>query len=254
MLRLLVLILLLANGLYFAWSQGYLRDYGWEPAPQSEPQRLDQQVKPQVLRILNATEAQRAQEQAAAASAQAAASAATAEASAPAPALPAASAPLPVPVPPITSEVVATECWQAGPFVPAQAAALRKALEARFPAQAWQLQPEPVRWLVYMGRYPTMDALLKKRKELGALNLQFEAIRNPALEPGLSLGAFTTPEQAQAELARVGQRGVRTAKVVREVEEGNMVTLKLPALAPSERPKLQALTPALAGKTLQSCG
>lgn len=251
MLRLLVLILLLANGLYFAWSQGYLRDYGWEPAQQSEPQRLDQQVKPQALRILNATEAQRAQEQAAAASAQVAASAAV---SAPAPALPAASAPLPVPVPPITSEVVATECWQAGPFVPAQAAVLRKALEARFPAQAWQLQPEPVRWLVYMGRYPTMDALFKKRKELGSLHLQFEAIRNPALEPGLSLGAFATREQAQAELDRLGKRGVHTAKVVREVEEGSMVSLKLPALAPSERSKLQALTPSLAGKTLQSCG
>ena len=43
MLRLAVVLLLLANGLYFAWSQGLLQDYGLAPAQQSEPQRLSQQ-------------------------------------------------------------------------------------------------------------------------------------------------------------------------------------------------------------------
>ena len=53
MLRLLVLILLLANGAYFAWSKGLLEPYGLAPASQSEPQRLAQQISPESIRILS---------------------------------------------------------------------------------------------------------------------------------------------------------------------------------------------------------
>jgi hypothetical protein len=56
MLRLLVLILILANGAYFAWSEGLLRAYGFAPAQQREPQRLAQQIKPEALRVLSAGE------------------------------------------------------------------------------------------------------------------------------------------------------------------------------------------------------
>jgi hypothetical protein len=52
MLRLLVLLLILANGLYFAWSEGMLRAYGFAPAQQREPQRLTQQVRPEAIRVL----------------------------------------------------------------------------------------------------------------------------------------------------------------------------------------------------------
>lgn len=58
MLRILVLILLLANGLYFAWSQRLLQPYGFAPAQQSEPQRVVQQVRPEVLRLVTAQETQ----------------------------------------------------------------------------------------------------------------------------------------------------------------------------------------------------
>ena len=52
MLRLFVLALILANGLYLAWSQGWLRAQGFAPAPQSEPQRMAQQIRPEALKIL----------------------------------------------------------------------------------------------------------------------------------------------------------------------------------------------------------
>lgn len=52
LLRPLVLLLLLANLAFFAWSQGYLRVLGFGPAQQSEPQRLTQQLRPQALRVL----------------------------------------------------------------------------------------------------------------------------------------------------------------------------------------------------------
>lgn len=57
MLRLIVLLLLLANAAYFAWSQGMLAAWGLAPAQQSEPQRLEQQIKPQAVRILGSDEA-----------------------------------------------------------------------------------------------------------------------------------------------------------------------------------------------------
>jgi len=51
--RILLLALILANGLYFAWSQGALAVFGLLPASytEREPQRLSQQVRPGALQI-----------------------------------------------------------------------------------------------------------------------------------------------------------------------------------------------------------
>ena len=46
MLRIALLILLLANAGYFAWSQGALPSLGWAPQQHSEPERLQQQLHP----------------------------------------------------------------------------------------------------------------------------------------------------------------------------------------------------------------
>ena len=65
MLRLTVLALVLANGLYLAWSQGLLQSWGAAPTQQSEPQRLGQQIRPEALRLLNTDEARRVESAAA---------------------------------------------------------------------------------------------------------------------------------------------------------------------------------------------
>ncbi len=52
MLRLAVIVLLLANAGYYAWSQGLLRQFGYAPQEQSEPQRMNQQIRPETLQIL----------------------------------------------------------------------------------------------------------------------------------------------------------------------------------------------------------
>ncbi len=51
MLRLLILLLLLANGAYFAWTHGALAQLGLAPAQQSEPERLQQQIQPELLLV-----------------------------------------------------------------------------------------------------------------------------------------------------------------------------------------------------------
>ena len=55
MLRLFVVLLLLANGFYWLWSEGSLRGFGYGPAPQREPQRLAQQIEPEAVRVLSSS-------------------------------------------------------------------------------------------------------------------------------------------------------------------------------------------------------
>ena len=51
MLRIVFLLLLLGNAGYYMWSHGYLASMGLQPAVQSEPQRLQEQIKPDALTL-----------------------------------------------------------------------------------------------------------------------------------------------------------------------------------------------------------
>ena len=281
MLRLLVLLLLLGNAGYFAWSHGTLAPYGFAPAAQSEPQRLAQQLRPEALRILTPLEA-RQLESAPGLATRPAASAAlptAAVASAPktplTPFAPASSASSvaastlaalvslaslasPVPPAPAASQAqaaVATQCLQAGLFNDEQTAALRTRLQSALPNGSWAFESsiEPARWMIYMGKYSGPDALAKKRNELRQINVSFEPLNNPALEPGLSLGNFSSQLDADAALARIATRGVKTAKVIQTQTELRGQRLKLAAVTAALRTQLEALKPQLAGKTLQAC-
>ena len=218
MLRLIVLLLVLCNAVYFAWSHGRLQTFGFAPGSQSEPQRLAQQIRPETLRLLTAQESTRAQ---------AAASASDRP----------------------------TVCLQAGLFDEAEGALLRSALEASLPRDDWSLDEalEPGRWMVYIGKFDTAEALVKKRAELAALSLDFELLRNPPLQWGLSLGRFSTPAAANAALEGLSRRGVRTARVIQERAEVRGLMLRLPAAEDSLRAQLEALKPALAGKSVGPC-
>jgi hypothetical protein len=53
-LRILVLLLVLANGAFFLWSQGRLAAWGLVPQDQREPARLQQQIAPDAIRLIQA--------------------------------------------------------------------------------------------------------------------------------------------------------------------------------------------------------
>jgi hypothetical protein len=218
MLRLFVLLLVLVNGTYFAWSHGLLRAYGWAPAEQSEPQRLTQQIRPEGISILSVEEARRVE----------------------------IAAQTPVRPP---------ECLQAGLFDDAQRESLRQTLETALPPGTWLFDPvfEPAHWIVYMGPFPNTAAVAKKRNELAKLKLQYEPLTNPALELGLSLGGFETQAAANRDLAALNRRGVRTARVVLERAEVRGSLFRIPAADDAVRAKLDALKPVLADKPLKSC-
>ena len=46
-------VLVMANLLFWAWSHGGLRVFGWGPNDPREPQRVEEQLRPEVLRLLS---------------------------------------------------------------------------------------------------------------------------------------------------------------------------------------------------------
>lgn len=223
MLRFIVLALILANAGYYAWSQGLLAAYGFAPTTQTEPQRMGQQIKPEALRILNLQETTQLE-----------------SATPPAQAVATASA---------------TECLQIGIFNEEQTMVLRERLVSTLPQNSWVIESAlvPGRWLVYMGKYNSDEAVVKKKSELRGLGVSFEALNNPTLEPGLSLGNFKTQPEAQAELDRIAKKGVKTAKVIQERAELRGQRLKLPSVDSALRSQLDAIKPQLAGKAFVAC-
>jgi hypothetical protein len=217
-LRLLVLLLVLLNAGYYAWSHEMLQAYGFAPAAQGEPDRLKQQIRPELLIILSAEQARQAEA-----------------------------------APPVAQ--AAPICLQAGLFDDIQAAVLRQSAQTTLPAGVWSLDEisEPARWIVCMGKYPDAQTLARKRAELLALNVRLEPIENPALANGLSLGGFDSQARAAAELAALSKRGVHTAQVLQERAETHASMFRITQVDDALRARIDALRPALAGKTLRPC-
>jgi hypothetical protein len=195
-----------------------LRSAGFAPAQQQEPQRLGQQLMPQALQVLSEQEFRRVEAQ-------------------------------------VQADLVPKECLQAGPFDDAQVSVLRQALESALAPGTWQLDPVvvPAHWIVYMGKFASAEGLAKKKDELALMRLVPQNLTNPALEIGLSLGGFDTQAAAAAELAKLNLRGIRTARVVQEHQEGQQTMLKVPAITEELKNRLSDIKAALAGKPLRSC-
>jgi hypothetical protein len=178
MLRAFVLLLLVANLVFYAFTQGWLDGViGARANGDREPERLEHQVRPQWVKVLTP---------------QAVADAASAAAA-------------------------RLQCLEAGPFDTAELPAAQAALSAALPAGSWVdvKRDAPSVWIVYMGKYTNRDAQKKKEDELARAQVAFEVLSGaPELEPGLSLGRFDDRAAADAALVRLTQRGVRSAKVV----------------------------------------
>ncbi len=218
MLRFIVSLLILANSVYFAWSQGHLASLGFAPIQQTEPQRQLAQIQPEAIRLLNVTEAKRIE----------------ALAIAPSP--------------------KAIECLQSGLLDATQVSAVRSAA-AGLPSGSWSLEDatQSARWIVYMGKYANTEALAKKKAELRELNVAFETLKNASLEPGLALGAFATSALASDAMAILAKRGVRTAKVVQEEPEINGLLLKLPVVDDALRAQLDGIKSAVGLAGITAC-
>ena len=222
MLRSLVLILLLLNLAFFSWTQGWLTALvGVDPSQQHEPQRLSLQVHadqleaipPGVLPSASAASAALAQAIASAASdgsSEAASSPIASQASSASSAPTAASA---------TSVATGpTSCLKAGPFGSMEMGIVRTNLKPVLADNAWRAEDVTLEglWFVYMGPYPDRELFNRKQAELKAMGgLSFREVRTPtSLANGFVLGRYERPEEAQAALNKLKERGVRSARVV----------------------------------------
>lgn len=221
MLRLLVATLLLANGLYLGWSQGWFAPL-WQPPrhAEREPGRLAQQVRPEALVVLSGT--------AASAAVQAARSA-------------------------------LGVCLQAGPYSAETLAELERALAAaRLPAGSWRREPAAAATVWWLAWGPFPDAAVRRARaaELARRGLSAEppvgpllaALRNAepsrplptdaGVEPwsaGFVLGRHESRAAAEAARATLPS-GVR----VLEVSEARS-WVRLPRVDPDQIERLRAL-------------
>lgn len=224
MLRWAVLLLLVANLGFYAWTQGWLDSVpGLNSQGDREPERLKRQEHPDAVKLLSPKAAS-------------AALASTAPASAP------------------EGE---TACLEAGPFdEPARAAAEKALAQAGVAASRWAVVSldKPGAWLVYMGKYPSHEVQLKKEEELRRIHVTFEeAPRTPELEFGLVLGRYDDKAAADSALNQVAQRGVRTARVVTLAPPSRLHLLRAEHADAALQSQLQGLKAPALGAGFRAC-
>lgn len=244
MLRWVITLLVLANAGFYAWTHGHLAPLGFAPTDQREPERLQAQIQPEAMRLLNAPEPPKTAPRAEV-PLETPAESVTVEPTAP-----------PAPAPASEPQLPPTSCWFAKGFTSAQIEPLKKQLlDLALPKGSWRVQETRSggRWVVYMGRYNN-ELMGKKKEELKELKVEFRTLSEPPLGPGLALGTFSTEAAAEQGLENVARKGVRSARVAKDREETVSYTLRLSEITAEEREAVLGLGPEiLAGKSLQSC-
>ena len=243
MLRLFALLLLLANGLFFAWSNGYFSPWGFASASKNESFRINEQIEPERIVVIRQKDA--------AAVPTVTNVVATTSVTTNAPAMQTvATAP---------AVAVTTVCLNAGVFNDKQSDLLKQTLSTKLPDVRWRFDTVtvPARWIVYMGKYPSNAARDLKKSQLDQIKVRYEVLTEGNLEPGLSLGSHATQAAANQSLQQLFRQGVRTARVLQESPEQKGQTLVVPAVDDSNRAKLTTvyatLATQLANKALQIC-
>jgi len=245
MLRWLVLALVAANLVFWAWTQGWLDDViGVGPDSDREPRRLARQVRPEAIRILGPAEVRVVAPAASAASVT--------------PDEPAVVEPRPGADSSAPAATTSEACLEAGPFTPSELVAAEAALvRASLPLGSWVdvRVDKPGTWIVYLGRFPQRDQLEKTVEELRRLKIAFEELgKVPDLEPGLALGRYDTREAAETALAALSQRGVRSARVVVIAAPTTRHLLRIERADANLRTQVAALRSSALGAGFQRCG
>ena len=188
-MRTVFFLLLFANLGLLAWT------YFADPAS-TEAQLMEQQLNPQAITLLSpeqlsALAAERAKQVAAR------------------PKLP--------PPPPPPPKVAVAACLELGAFNPGEIARVRQVLEPLKlgPRLSQRNVQEFASYWVFMPPQGSRQAANRKSAELKKLGVEdfFIVQEDPKFQFAVSLGVFKTEEAAQARLAELRKKGVRTARV-----------------------------------------
>lgn len=214
MLRVLLIVLLLANALFFGWARGWF-GAAWPPPgdSQREPERMASQLRPERF-VLLGPDAARAPPQARAAPAPATAPASGASgASAGAGGIAAVAA---------VADAEATTCLETGPLAADQLTALNQTLNRLGvdPAALTEVPLAAPAWMVFAGRFADTTA---RRTRLQAW--QRQGVPVPSLldeprewAPGLVFSRHLGRASADAALQALASRHPAVANVARVVQ------------------------------------
>jgi hypothetical protein len=216
-MRALFLLLLLANLAFFAWAR-----YLVQPDAGSDAQPLSRQIDPQKLPIVAPAPAHRA-----AAAARAAPVAATAD------------------------------CVEWGSFTLTDLPAARKLLEPlALGARLSERQvEETANWWVYIPPQGDRQGAQRKGDELKALGEDdFFVVQDAgSYQWSISLGVFRSEAAAQARLAELKAKGVRSAQVGARVSQVPKVWLRVGDTDAALRARLGAVAQSIQGSELRDC-
>lgn len=256
MLRALIALLLVVNGLLLAGLLGVFDGVLAASPGDREPERLRRQIRPEAVQL---TPGGPSSGPAAALGSSAAASGVASPVSGAAsgmagPALPA--APVASALPGASATAASSSapagplaCWQAGPFDAGQLAQAGRVMRAAgFPDSTWQnvAMPPARSWLVVMGPYPDRNQLARKELELRRRNVDFSVLgAGPEVPAGvagsLALGRYDSEAAAEAGLDRLAARGVRSARVVELAPAAGLALLRVPAADAAQQASLAQL-------------
>ena len=140
---------------------------------------------------------------------------------------------------------VALACMQSQVLPKARVASVRQQLEglAAVPKTAWNWvsDTEPERWIIYLGRFASEDALERKTAQLEKMALQFVVLDDADLSPGISVGMFKSQAEATQELNQLNRRGLRLARVIKWMNAYKGQRVVVAAMNPDWRKPLEGL-------------
>ncbi|MFZ1909144.1 MAG: SPOR domain-containing protein [Burkholderiales bacterium] len=216
-MRTLFLLLLLANLAFFAWAR-----YLAQPDAGSDAQPLSRQIDPQKLPIVL-----------------------------PAPVRQAAAAARSAPV------AAAADCVEWGSFTPTDLATAHKLLEPlALGARLSERQvEETANWWVYIPLQGDRQGALRKGDELKALGVDdfFVVQDEGSYQWSISLGVFRSEAAAQARLADLKAKGVRSAQVGARASQMQKVWLQVHDTDAALRARLGAVAQSIQGSELRDC-
>lgn len=216
-MRTVFFLLLFANLGFLAWSY-----FGAGPTL-SESQLVEQQLNPEAIRLLSA-------EQVAAL---------------------AAARPKPPPRPAVAA------CLELGAFNPADVARVQQALDplALGPRLSQRRAEEIASYWVFMPQQRDRQAANQKAAELRKLGVEdfFVVQEDPRHRFAISLGVFKTSEAAQARLAELRAKGVRTAKVGPRETPVHKIYFTVREVPDALAAKLNEVRQSFPGSELKTC-
>ncbi len=261
MLRLLVMLLVLANLFFFAWARSWLSPV-WPPPRhgEREPERVLAQVTPERVQVLPVGGGNPAVAANTANSANSTNPAAPAAAASAAAGETAGSRPVGTAAPGSTSAQAAPpaiaaapdQCLEAGPFAPTEAVAAAATLvQAGVPATRWARVASPgaaATWLVYAGRFANLNARTAMLQEWRRLGLAVELMDTPAeWAPGLVLSRHPSRDAAEVALSGLPDNVAQVARVVPTPSSAQPALLRVAAADAALAARLLALPAPLKG-------